>query len=369
MQPMRINEGPSSLARYLVAAYVLLIVYASLHPFSGWRDNGAAPFAYLAMGLPRYLTAFDLSANLLAYLPLGFLGVLALFPLARGAPAALASFVLSAGLSTCLEALQTYLPSRYASNVDLATNAAGALIGSLVGVAASRALLRDDGMQALRYRLFRAGARVDLGLVLLALWLFSLLNPETLLFGNGDLRALFQTPSGRLYPAEVFIRVEAAVAGANVLAVCLFAGTLMRPGQPARLLMLAVLATGLLVRTSAYGLLFSSQDLLLWVTPGALFGTAAGALFAILLAGLPRPARLALAGLALMFAAAVVNFAPENPYFAAFLAEWRQGHFLNFNGLTRIVSAAWPFAALAYLIALAADRSQRREGGDWDSRA
>ena len=361
---MRINEGPSSLARYLVAAYALLIVYASLHPFSGWVDNGAAPFAWLVMGRPRYITAFDLSANVLAYLPLGFLGVLALFPHLRGARAAAVMFLLSALLSAGLESLQTYLPSRYASNIDLAANAAGALLGALCGAATARVLLRDEGLQALRYRLFRTGARIDMGLVLLGLWLFSLLNPETLLFGNGDLRALFQTPSGRLYPAEVFIRVEAAVAGANALAVCLFAGTLMRTGQPARLVMLAVLASGLLVRTFAYGLLFSAQEILLWVTPGALFGTAAGALLAILAAGLPRPARLALTGLALMLAAAVVNFAPENPYFAAFLAEWRQGHFLNFNGLTRLVSAAWPFAALAYLMSLANDRSQRVNGGN-----
>lgn len=362
---MRLNEAPSSLARYLAAAYALLIVYASLYPFTGWVDNGAAPFAWLAMGRPRFITAFDLSANVLAYVPLGFLGVLAIFPLLRGWLAALAVFLLSVTLSAALESLQTYLPSRYASNIDLAANAAGALLGVLVGVASLRLLLRDDGLQALRYRLFRTGSRIDLGLVLLGLWLFSLLNPETLLFGNGDLRALFQTPNGRLYPAEVFIRVEAAVAGANVLAVCLFAGTLMRSGQPVRQLMLAVLAIGLLVRTTAYGMLFGAQEILLWVTPGALFGTAVGAVLAILAAGLPRGARLALAGLALMLAAAIVNFAPENPYFAAFLAEWRQGHFLNFNGLTRLVSAAWPFAALAYLMSLANDRSQRRDNSGW----
>ncbi|MBM3345394.1 MAG: VanZ family protein [Betaproteobacteria bacterium] len=362
---MRLNAGPSPLARYLVAAYSLLVVYASLHPFSGWVDNGAAPLAWLAMGPPPYITAFDVSVNVLAYLPLGFLGVLALYPVARGASAMVLTFLLSTALSACLESLQTYLPSRYASNIDFGANAAGALMGTLIGVAAARMLLREDGLQALRYRLFRSGARIDLGLVLLGLWLFSLLSPETLLFGNGDLRSLFQTPSGRLYPAELFMRVEAAVAGANALAVCLFAGTLMRAGQPSRVIMVAVLTAGLLVRTVAYGLLFSSQEMLLWVTPGALFGTAVGAVLAILAAGLPRPARLGLAALSLMFAAAVVNFAPENPYLAAFLAEWRQGHFLNFNGLTRIVSAAWPFAALVHLMALASDRNQRRDGGDW----
>jgi len=34
------DERPSPLARYLFVAYVFLVVYASLHPFSGWRDQG-----------------------------------------------------------------------------------------------------------------------------------------------------------------------------------------------------------------------------------------------------------------------------------------------------------------------------------------
>src|SRR5213592_4388032 len=38
---------PSTLARYLFVAYVPLVVYASLHPFSGWRDRGLPPFAFL----------------------------------------------------------------------------------------------------------------------------------------------------------------------------------------------------------------------------------------------------------------------------------------------------------------------------------
>jgi hypothetical protein len=49
----------------------------------------------------------------------------------------------------------------------------------------------------------------------------------------------------------------------------------------------------------------------------------------------------------------LVNLAPENPYLVHSLAVWRQGHFLNFNGLTRLVSTLWPFAALAYVLAAA----------------
>jgi len=45
----------------------------------------------------------------------------------------------------------------------------------------------------------------------------------------------------------------------------------------------------------------------------------------------------------------------------ASLALWRQGHFLNFNGATRVVSAVWPFAAMVYLVLLANDRGQAKE--------
>jgi len=52
----------------------------------------------------------------------------------------------------------------------------------------------------------------------------------------------------------------------------------------------------------------------------------------------------------------LVNLAPPNPYLSASLKVWQQGHFLNFNGLTRVVSALWPFAALGWLMYFAARR-------------
>ena len=61
-------------------------------------------------------------------------------------------------------------------------------------------------------------------------------------------------------------------------------------------------------------------------------------------------ARLMLAALALMAGAILVNLAPPNPYSAAALAVWRQGHFLNFNGLTRLVATLWPFLTLPFLL-------------------
>jgi hypothetical protein len=87
----------------------------------------------------------------------------------------------------------------------------------------------------------------------------------------------------------------------------------------------------------------------------------AAILLLLLAAGMPRTAQLALMGFALMAATALVNLAPANPYMTASFALWQQGHFLNFNGATRVVSAAWPFAAMVYLVLLAADRGQVKE--------
>jgi VanZ family protein len=355
-----IDPRPSPLARYLLLAYVLLVIYASLHPFSGWRDQGVGPFAFLAGALPRYITAFDLVTNFAAYLPLGFFALLALHPLLRGTLAFIAAGLAGCCLSLALEALQTYLPSRIPSNLDLATNGVGAFAGAALALRFGVGLLDSGRIHALRDRWFLAGHRYDLGMVLLALWLFTQLNPETLLFGNGDLRGLFEPPPAALHPAKVFIQMEASVSACNLIAVGLLLSCLMQDYGPLRLLLLALLAWALALKTVAVGVLLKEQNVFAWLTPGALLGLASGAVILMLVVALPRVARLALAGLLLMAATVLVNLAPENPYFANALQQWPQGYFLNFNGVTHLVSLAWPFVALFYLMLLAPRLTEER---------
>ena len=84
----------------------------------------------------------------------------------------------------------------------------------------------------------------------------------------------------------------------------------------------------------------------------------AGLVAVLFAVSMPRTARLAIAAVLLMAATVLVNLAPPNPYLVATLKLWQQGHFLNFNGLTRLVSALWAFVALAYLMFLAARRRE-----------
>ena len=60
----RVAAATERLSRHLALAYTALIIYASLHPFSGWRDSALSPFAFLEAGWPRYWTGFDLVAIL-----------------------------------------------------------------------------------------------------------------------------------------------------------------------------------------------------------------------------------------------------------------------------------------------------------------
>ena len=48
----------------------------------------------------------------------------------------------------------------------------------------------------------------------------------------------------------------------------------------------------------------------------------------------------------------LVNLAPENPYLANTWQTWNPGQFLNFHGLTKLVSSLWPFLALPWLMML-----------------
>lgn len=353
----------SPLARYLFLAYVLLVVYATLYPFSGWHDSGISAFAYLSASKPPYITAFDLVVNVLGYVPYGLLAVLALYPRAVGFEALASAVATGAALALTLEAAQTFLPARFASNVDVVCNIAGATLGGMLGIRSANWLFGRSPLLRWRLRNVVPGARADAGLVLLALWLATQLNPATLLFGAGDLRDLFRQPAGSAYEPDAFVAIEALTAACNLVAVGLTASAILTPGAPLLRVLLGLVGLALVVKTGAFAILRQAEDLFHWLTPGALIGLVAGTPILLALTMLPRILRLALAAVLLMGATVLVNMAPANPYFASTLAVWSQGHFLNFNGLTRLLTALWPFAALLYLMFLAARQGEAETPG------
>lgn len=359
-----VAAGPASTSRlplYLASTYTLLAVYGSLYPFSGWRDSGVPLAAFLGAAWPRYYTAFDLAANFVAYVPLGFLWVPALRQLLGLSLAiAVATFV-GAGFSLAVETLQNFLPARVPSNVDLACNALGTLAGALAGARWGAALLDGGRLDALRRRFFMHGRAGDWGLLLIALWLLAQLNPLTLLFGNGDLRTLLDLPRPLPYSAERFSDIEAAAVCAHTVAIGLIGARLARSAQ--RLVALWLVAAGLLVKTLALAVLMQGAQAFAWATSGSLSGLAAGLLILVALSPMPAFLRQALAAVALLLATVLVNLAPDNPYLLNTQQFWFAGQFLNFNGATGLASSLWPFLALPWLLLL------RQPAADHPSRA
>ena len=144
--------------------------------------------------------------------------------------------------------------------------------------------------------------------------------------------------------------IEASITAFNALAVGLVVRVLCAGKSLAYVAVPLFILFGLIVRTVAAAILVSPDEAFAWLTPGAKIGLVlAGTGLAIAIA-LPATARLLLAALALLAGAMLVNLAPPNPYSAAALAAWRQGHFLNFNGLTRWIATLWPFLTLPFLL-------------------
>ena len=357
--------GPDLLSRHLTVAWVVLTVYGSLYPFSGWRSDAIDPFIWLNLNWPHYWTAFDLALNVLVYLPLGLLATLAL----RGAFSRTFSNVVSnagalilavsfgAGLSFSMETLQSWLPSRVASNLDFACNTLGTLLGSLIALWAGtrfRAMWRFW-----RERFVAPLPQVDLGLTFLSLWLLIQLSPEIMLFGVGDLRESFSLIALDYGPRRYRVS-EAAVILCNLVAIGLFVSVLTRGRWLPYLTVFCFFLAAGLVRTLGAALLDGPENALIWLTPGARHGLTIGAAALMLCLLFPSRWRLWLATFALLTGAVLVNLTPLNPYSTAAYELWRRGHFLNFNGLTRWMAIVWPFLAGAYLIWLCW-RTRRQE--------
>jgi VanZ family protein len=354
----------SPVARAALLAYLLLIVYASWFPFSGWRSSGLSPFAFLNLQPQRYWTGFDVMVNIVGYMPLGVLLVLALHPLVRGMWAVVVAALCGLLVSGTMETVQNYLPSRVPSNLDLLTNAGGCLAGAVLGLLFAPLLLDQGRLQRLRQRWFAAYA--SQGLVLVALWPLAQVYPQGYLFGNGqilpllsewlsewldtdiDLVTLIRGSAGmtveQYWLSEIVI-TACGMSGAALTLLCL-----ARRGAPRLWLMLALLFAGLLVKTLASSLFFSPDNALTWITPGAQGGFLIGLIMLAGLAFAPQVAQRRLAVVTLVLSLIVVNTIPANPYFVATLQAWQQGKFLNFNGAAQFMGMAWPFFALWFLL-------------------
>lgn len=357
----------------LALAYALLIAYASLYPFAGWRDQGVAPWAYLSAPWPRYWTGFDVAVNLIGYAPLGFFVALAMLRSRLAPPAnAIASATLAgAALTLLMEGLQSYLPLRVPSNVDAALNAAGAWAGALMAWGCERAGLLGHWSR-FRSRWFDADARG--ALVLLSLWPLALLFPPPVPLGLGHvmqrledaaLQLIEDTPLAPWWPLrDVELQpllpiTEAVCVALGALAPVLLAFAVIGSVARRSVAALALLGVGVVASTVSSALTYGPAHLLAWWGPSVGVGLGAATAAALCAVWLPRRACWALLLLCLTLSLALLNQAPEGPYFALTLQVWEQGRFIRFHGLARWLGWLWPYLALGLALWCVSSRGRR----------
>ena len=326
-----------------LAVWALLIAYASLYPFFPLRPPGSDTISAF-FGATRYMSRSDIAFNVIAYLPLGMLACLYFRGVDGGRHAILKAVLLGAGYSLALEMAQLFVPHRHASWLDLASNAAGALLGALVFLDPIYSMVTRH-LGTLRDSLVIPGAWGDAGLVLVMLWLLAQLNPALPFFGAGDIGG------------DARIDVEILQWAAVAMAICgfgLFLSSLLKADQGTLRVTLVLLSVALWLKFAMAPLLLQPHFRAEWVNEGRIAGLAVGILALLPLRRVARPGRVYL-GLMLILAGALFakifgNYSPVEELVRLF--RWPHGQVGSFATLTRFLHELWPFGAVVFLSAM-----------------
>jgi VanZ family protein len=362
MQPHR------SSATLLTLLFTLLIAYASLYPFSGWRDQGLGSFEFLRAPWPRYWSQFDTAANAFGYVPLGFLATLALLRTTLVPHPIIWATLAASALSLCMEALQTYLPQRVPALSDWLLNTLGALGGAwLAGTLEQLGAINH--WSRFRSRWFTRHASSSL--VLLATWPLALLFPPAVPLGLGQVFERLETALENTLADTPFLQWlpvrslelqpmasinELVCVALGLLAPCLLGYAIIRSWQQRALFLIAACATAICASGLSAALSYGPEAAWAWLTLPVRAGLTCGAVVALLCSGLGRRTCLSLLLVALVWMLSLVNLVPSTPYFAQTLQDWEQGRFIRFNGLAQWLGWVWPYAAMWVAIAKLSER-------------
>lgn len=353
----------------LAGVYAALIVFASLFPFVGWRDQWISPWVFLFAPLPPpYWTGFDVATNVAGYAPLGFLLALALLRTGRGLLAVPLALAAGGLLSLGMEFLQIYLPQRVPSNLDLVLNTVGALAGALSAALLER-LGAIDRWSRFRDRWFAPDARG--ALVLLTLWPWALLFPAAEPFGLGQVFERLEAALAELLAGTPFLDwlpvretplqplspvAELLCVALGLLVPCLLAYSMVRHMGRRVVLVLAIIVGGVGATALSAALSYGPAHAWAWLGMPVRVGIWVGLVLAALLLALPPRASALLLLVVLTLHLGLLNDAPTSAYFAQTLLTWEQGRFIRFYGLGQWLGWLWPYATLVYVLLRASRR-------------
>jgi VanZ family protein len=374
---MRLSRTGSLFLAALLYAAGLAVV--SLSPLTDWRFIPQAPWEFLWGPWPRYWTGFDVLVNIIAYTPLGVFVSRAISLHRRHTvwgplQAFFLALVCGICLSIVLEGLQTYLPSRRPSILDVTANGLGTFVGAFLASAYAQGSHR---LQITETRPIEIG-----GLMLLGLWFIAQAAPQPIWLALGDVTVggslgehlpwFAAPPDPSAADVELFaaqrILVEALCVATAIMGCALLAHlTLLEsprwwpgygPGHWVKTFILIVVLT-LGIRAIWVLLLLGPGALVTWLNAGTQAGIVLTLLSAYGFAGARPSQQRIVAILSLLITVFLANSLPENGYTATSYLAWSQGKWLNLQMLANAAAAAWPFAALGWFWLVISRRSVR----------
>lgn len=349
MEKLLISETRARLRTWLAIGYTLFIVYASLSPFTGWREQGLDFAEVLEAPLFFSFSAFDTAANLLAYIPFGLLACLALRAWLGPVASLILGTLLGIGLSAGMEYLQMYLPMRSSSSLDLLANGVGALVGALLAISIASWTWLIMRLANWRSTVFHHGKAMDFGLALLALWIFGQINPSLPMLGHVFISEAVYQPFANT-PAFDWMASSAVTLNLLMLGTLLL--TLLRAPHNTLAALLIVLSTVALAKFATAAILLKSWALLLWINSEAVLGILLGMLLLFVVQQLPHILKILFGTLTALIYLYIVNFVlgSNAPSSTMSLYQWHYVHLLNYNGLAESIMQLFPILLLIHLL-------------------
>lgn len=335
------------LARAMSLSYALLIIYVSLNPFDFDFKNGITAWAWVDAPLPRFFTVFDVSVNILAYIPFGFLLVFAAYPRWRNFVALGLAVGLSAGLAFSVEALQSWLPTRVPSQMDWWANVLGGLLGGLLAIPLGPQWLSGSAI----HRRFDQWFGLNWGAcAIFILFPWSQIYPQSSWLGTGVWgHAIFGSIDWGTTVVN-HIAQETLITALCWLGVALLISLGLRVKAPQWRILNGLLIFTVAIKTLFTTLQFGAEFGLIWFTAGALWGMVLATILLRWALKLSQTVKFWLALSCLISATIAINILPDNPYFILTLRHWYQGRLLHFNELMQWVSVVWLPVALIWMI-------------------
>jgi VanZ family protein len=364
MQSKQSSASPFS--RACLVAYVMLIIYASWYPFSGWQFETIAAYLAQIQQWPHYWTKFDAIINVIGYMPLGALIVFSCYPnWSRSWSICIAT--LGAGLlGFTMESVQFFLPSRVTSLLDMLTNGFGGFLGAITGAYLLSPILENGRLHELKNHWLQKDSPREM--VVLGLWPLAQIYPLAFLFGHGQILPIISLwceeyldisidlgsflRNGIELSAEVYLISETIITACGCAGAVLFFLSLLSRQAPKFALSCSLLIGALSIRLLASALMFEPENAFIWLAPGAQGGILIGILMLYGFSFAPHQVQRRLAALLLIISVILVNLIPSNPYFLNTLQTMVQGKMLNFYGAAQFLAIVWPFAAIWYLLKL-----------------